>query len=118
MAESLTIELSDAAYDALRAAAEAANTSPEQLVASTVAERLAGNSNVPLPSVQREDPVLQIMRERGHLVDPRLYPPLPGYLRIPSLGTPELQALLDEIEADTEDEVNLKDVNLADFVER
>lgn len=115
MAKSLTIELSDAQYDALRAAAEAAHTSPEQLASQTVAKRLAENGSQPQTSEPREDPVLQIMRERGHLRDPQEFGPPPQFPGMPPYGTPEWEVWVHEAD---DEEPDLRDVNFADWIER
>ncbi len=112
--KSLTIELSDAAYEALRAAADAAHTSPEQLAASTLSERYDTNTPA-VPEESARDRFIQFMRERGHLRDPRQYPPPPQFPGMPPYGTPEWHVWVHEAD---DEESDLGDVNFADWVER
>ncbi len=119
MSKTLTISLSDEQYEAIRAAAEAAQQTPEELVAATIGDRFGAKGTGQSAPVCAEDPVIQIMRERGHLVDPRAYPPPPQFSGIPAYGTPEWEAMIqEELERDPEDEVDWERINLADFVER
>lgn len=118
MAKSLTIELSDADYEAVRAAAEAADTSPEQLVAAIIAGRYGVNGTAAQGAHPVPDPLIQYMRERGHLVDPRTFPPPPHLPDMPLYGTPEWDEMLEEFDEDIDDEVDWSRINLADYVER
>jgi hypothetical protein len=118
MTTTLTIHLSDADYQAVRVAAAQANQTPEELIAATVAERFGANGQTRQDAWPAPDPLIQFMRERGHLVDPRSFPPPPQLPNMPPYGTPEWKAMLEEFDEDTEDEVDWTRINLADFVER
>jgi hypothetical protein len=119
MARSLTIHLSDEQYEAVRAAAEQARQSPEELIAATVAAQFVANGGTQQGVGQAEDPVIQLMRKRGHLVDPRAYPPPPRFPGMPAYGSPEWESMIqEEIDGDPEDEIDWTRINLADFVER
>ncbi|HEX6820325.1 MAG TPA: hypothetical protein VF120_18250 [Ktedonobacterales bacterium] len=115
MAKTLTIELSDAQYDALRAAAEAAHTSPERLAADTVAGHFDANNHAPESARPTLDPLIQFMRERGHLRDPHEFGPPPQFPGMPPYGTPEWEVWVHEAD---DEEPDLRDVNFADWVER
>jgi hypothetical protein len=123
MSKTITIQLSDDEYEAVRAAAQRAGQTPEALVAAAIAERLGTDSSATLAAGQgarpAQDPLIQFMRERGHLVDPRTMPPPPQLPGMPAYGTPEWDRWVEEMdEEDAGDEFNFTGVNLADFVER
>lgn len=119
MSRTLTIHLSDAQYEAIRAAAQQAKQSPEELIAAMVAARFGANGAKGQSARPVDDPVVQIMRERGHLVDPRSYPPPPRFPGMPAFGSPEWESMIqEEIDGEPEDEVDWTRINLADFVER
>lgn len=118
MARTLTIELSDAEYEALCAAADAAHISPEQLAASSLARRLDMSEPVPQTHRQARDAFIQRMRDQGVFLDPSSLPKHPLNSAIPAYGTPEWAAALREIEEDSEDDVDWSRVNFADWVER
>jgi len=121
MAKTLTIHLSDAQYEAVRAAAEQAQQSPEELIAATVAARFGDYGPTGQSTRPAQDPLIQFMRERGHLVDPRSLPPPPQLPDMPSYGTPEWEAMLEEIGEELSDAAERMGIdlgNLADLVER
>jgi len=118
MSKILTIHLSDTQYEAVRAAAQQAQQSPEELIAATVAARFGDNRPTGQTTRPAHDPLIQFMRERGHLVDPSSFPPPPHLPDMPPYGTPEWGAMLEEFDKDMDDEVDWTRVNLADFVER
>lgn len=121
MAKDITIHLSEAAYQAVRAAAERARQTPEELIAATVAERYGANGQTGQDARPAQDPLIQFMRERGHLVDPRSLPPPPHLPDMPPYGTPEWDDMLEEIGEELSDAAERMGVdlgNLADLVER
>jgi hypothetical protein len=119
MSQSITIQLSDAAYQAVRAAAARADRSPEELIAETVTEHFdqskAGQTERIAAS---EDPVIRVMRERGHLVDPRAYPAPPMLSDMPPHGSPEEAQMLEEIGHELSDALERTGKSLGDLVER
>ncbi len=121
MSKTLTIHLSDAQYEAIRAAAERAKQSPEELIAATVAARFGDNGPTGPGARPAQDPLIQFMRERGHLVDPHSFPPPPHLPDMPPYGTPEWDDMLEEIGQELSDAVEAMDGdlgNLADLIER
>ncbi len=116
MTVNLTIQLSDAAYEAVRAAAERAHQSPEELIAATLAERYGEIAGTPQPL--GEDPLIQVMRERGHLVDPKSYLPYPGVDDLPPRGSPERAQLEKEIGEELSDAVERSGLSIVDLIER
>lgn len=117
MSKTITITVSDEAYEALRSAAQQAHQSPEELVAVAVATRFHTVRN---PSVNSspEDPVIAVMRARGHLVDPSTLPPYPGVEDLPPKGSPEEAQLLEELGNEASDALERMGVDIADLVER
>lgn len=120
MAKSLIIELSDAQYEALRAAAEAAHTSPEQLVASTVAQHYDMNKPATSQESSREA-FIQFMRARGHLRNSGEISSPPPLADMPRYGTPEWDQMVEEIGdelSDAAEAMGTDLANLSDLVER
>jgi hypothetical protein len=121
MSKSITIHLTDEQYEAVRAAAERAKQSPEKLVAATVAARFGDNGSTGQTTRPAQDPLIQFMRERGHLVDPKDFPPYPQPTDMPPYGTPEWDAMLEEIGEELSDAAERMGIdlgNLADLIER
>jgi CubicO group peptidase (beta-lactamase class C family) len=120
MSKTITIQLSDAEYEAVRAVAARAGQTMEALVAAAIAERLGTDSQAAEQGARpAQDPLIQFMRERGHLVDPRTMPPPPEFPGMPAYGTPEWDRWVEEMEEEEAgDEFDFTGVNLADFVER
>jgi hypothetical protein len=55
------------------------------------------------------------MRERGHLVDPKSMPPPPTFPDMPPYGTPEWDAMLEEIGEELSDAVERSGISLSDL---
>lgn len=122
MSKSLTISLSDTQYEAIRAAAVQAHQTPEELIAATVAERFGANGQTRPSARPAQDPLIQFMRERGHLVDPRTMPPPPTVPGMPPYGTPEWDQWVEEIAAELSEVAEAMGIDLssslANLVER
>lgn len=116
MSRTLSITLPDADYEALRAAAERAGVSPEQLAAAAVTQNVAARK---LPAAPGEDPVLAIMRARGHLEDPAVIAAtMPSFDDLPPRGSPEEAKLLEEIGEELSDALEEMGLTINDLVER
>ena len=117
MSKTITITLPDDAYEALQTAAQRANRSPEELVTDAVTAQYSTTENR-LESSAQEDPVLAVMRSRGHLVDPHSLPPYLGVAELPPKGSPEEAQLLEEIGNEASDALERMGIDIADLVER
>lgn len=117
MSKTITITLPDDTYEALQNAARDARRSPEELVADTVATRFNTIGNR-MENSAKEDPVLAVMRARGHLVDPHSLPPYPGIAELPPQGSLEEAELLEEIGNEASDALERMGIDIADLVER
>jgi hypothetical protein len=123
MSQTITISLPDPDYVALRAAAARANQSPEEFVTATIRERFGAHSLSPMQppsSAPRpvEDPVIAMMRARGHLVEPSTLPRDPARLDLPAPGSPEERQLLEEIGREASDALDRIGLHVTDLVER
>jgi hypothetical protein len=58
------------------------------------------------------------MRERGHLVDPKSYPPYPGVADLPLRGSAEEAQLLEEIGDELSDALEQSGLTIVDLIER
>ncbi|MGH2514469.1 MAG: hypothetical protein ACRDHP_02330 [Ktedonobacterales bacterium] len=117
MSKTITITIPDEAYEALQSAAQRANRSPEELVADAVTTRfhMVQEQSASSPP---EDPVIAVMRARGHLVDPSTLPPYPGVADLPPKGSPEEAQLLEELGNEASDALERMGIDIADLVER
>jgi hypothetical protein len=118
MTKTLTITMSDEQYEALQAAATRAQRSPEEQATVTLAERLHGLPDGELPGTSKEDPLIAIMRARGHLVDPTTLPPYPGVDEIPPEGTPERKQFEEELGNELSDALEQSGLSILDLIER
>jgi hypothetical protein len=123
MAKSLTIHLSDAQYEAIRAAAERARQSPEELIAATVAARFGEpqpNAKPPAqtPEQQAKDVFLSALRERGLLAEPKSLPPYPGVEKLSPRGSPERAQLEEKIADELSDGLERSGLSILDLIER
>ena len=122
MPRTLSIILPDADYEALRTAAERAGASPEALAAATILRDIAARqlATPPTPSARPgEDPVLAIMRARGHLEDPAVIAAtMPSFDDLPPRGSPEEARLLEEIGEELSEAWRATGKSLADLIER
>ncbi len=118
MSKTLTIQLSDADYEAVRVAAERAKQSPEQLIAETIAERF-GQPRSPDASFQEsKNRLLALMRAHGHLVEPRNVPPQHGGADLPPYGSAEEAQLMREIGDELSDALEQSGLSILDLIER
>ncbi|HEX6796211.1 MAG TPA: hypothetical protein VF116_00705 [Ktedonobacterales bacterium] len=122
MSRTLSITLPDAEYEALRAAAARAGLSPEALAAGIVRQNMAVRQ-LPTPATPAarpaEDPVLAIMRARGHLEDPAVIAAtMPSFDDLPPRGSPEEAKLLEEIGQELSDALEEMGLTINDLVER
>src|SRR5579872_1215339 len=116
MSKTITITVSDEAYEALQSAAQQAHRSPEALVADAVATRFhgapdAGTSHVASEQVKTQtdadrqavayqealDRLTAVMRERGHLAEPQGLPTPFATIEIPPEGSPEREQWEEEL---------------------
>lgn len=122
MPRTLSITLPDADYEALRAAAARAGLSTEALAAGIVRQNMAARQ-LPTPNTPAarpaEDPVLAIMRARGHLEDPAVIAAtMPSFDDLPPRGSPEEAKLLEEIADEFGEAWRATGKSLADLIER
>lgn len=119
MPRTLSITLPDADYEALRAAAERAGVTPEALAAAAVTQNVAARERPAQPAQPGEDPVLAIMRARGHLEDPAVIAAtMPSFDDLPPRGSPEEARLLEEIAEEFGEAWRATGKSLADLIER
>jgi hypothetical protein len=91
---------------------------PEELIATTLAERFGANAPAGHGFRPAQDPLIQFMRERGHLVDPRTFPPPPQLPGLLAYGTSEWGRWVEEDEEESDETFEQMGINLADWVER
>jgi hypothetical protein len=112
MAKNITISLTDAEYESLRAASAAAHQTPEELAVVTITQRFAPIVPRVSPSVEN---VLNHLRAQGLLVET---PSGVDTSNLPPPGTPERA----QFEAELTDEVSAAfdqaGLNILDYIER
>lgn len=122
MSKSLSISLSDAQYEALQVAAAQAHQTPEELIATTVAERFGGDfqgaATVQTPGQEAKERLLARLREQGLLVNPKTLPPYPGAEDLPPRGSPERAQLEEEIGEELSDALESSGLSILDLIER
>lgn len=122
MPRTLSIILPDADFEALRTSAERVGVSPEALAAAALMRDVAAQQ-LPTPSAPSitpgEDPVLAIMRARGHLEDPAVIAAtMPSFDDLPPPGSPEEAQLMEEIADEFGEAWRATGKSLADLIER
>jgi hypothetical protein len=118
MSKTLTIHLSDADYEAVRAAAEQANQSPEELIATAAAERFGAKSQSQSAIHESREAFIAALRAQGLLADTTGLPPYPGTEDLPPPGSPEEAQLLKDIGDELSDALEQSGLSILDLIER
>ena len=111
MAKNITVSLSDAEYEAVRAASAAAHQTPEEVIVATIAERFPLSTASVSPAVEN---FLNHLRAQGLLAET----PHVGVADVPARGTPERAILEADIEEGLSDALDQSGLSVLDLIER
>lgn len=119
--QTYSVHLSDEDVERLRVAAAAHNQTPEDALQTTVEDALSHIEPF-APQTQpgdarKLDPMIAVMRERGHLASTPTYQP-PAGVEIPPYGSPEFDQLLDQLGEEASDALDRMGIDVLDLVER
>lgn len=116
-----TVHLSDEDVERLRLAAEARHQTPDEALQATVEEAMSNikpfAAQAQSRDVRTSDPMIAVMRERGHLTSVPAYQP-PTDVELPKYGSPEFDQLLEQIGAEASDALEQMGLDVIDLVER
>lgn len=115
MTKSLTITISDAEYDALRAAASTGHTTPEEVASAVIAARFDGIGD---EWKRFDDEFLAQLRDRGLLIEPGNVAPTPKLAEIPPAGSPERVQFEERLADELSDALDESGKTILDLVER
>lgn len=118
MSKSITIALSDEAYEALRRASEQAHQPAEEMAANIINDRLGGVRKATAEELEARDRLIAELRAHGVVTDPKSIPPYPGAEDLPPYGSPEWQQLWDEITEELGDAFERSGLSILDLIER
>lgn len=111
MAKNITVSLSDAEYEAVRAASAAAHQTPEETIVAVIAERFFLSPASVSPSVEN---FLNHLRAQGLLIET----PHADVADVPPHDTPERALLEDSIEEGLSDALDQSGLSILDLIER
>jgi hypothetical protein len=123
VAKKLTITVPDDAYASLQSVAKAAHCAPEELATQAVLEHLGAliqQGERPQPAADQggRDAALAVMRQRGHLVEPRPIPHHAGGGALPPTGSLPRARLDEEVAAALGDALIQSGLSVLDLIER
>lgn len=115
MPKSITITISDAEYDALRSAASASSTTPEEVASAVVAARFER----PDGEWKRfDEALLAQLRSQGLLIEPHNVPLPPRLAEIPPAGTTERTQFEERLADELSDALEASGKTILDLIER
>jgi len=120
--QTYTVHLSDEDVERLRIAANARQQTPDEVLQATVEEAISHftpltSQSAQAGDVRTSDPMIAVMRARGHLVELPEYHP-PAGVEIPPYGSPEFDQLLELLAAEASDALERSGLDITDLVER
>lgn len=115
MSKSIIITISDAEYDALRAAASASSTTPEEVASAVVAARFdrAGDE-----WKRFDEALLAQLRNQGLLIEPSNVPLPPKLAEIPPAGTTQRAQFEERLADELSDALEASGKTILDLIER
>ena len=120
MSKSITISLSDEAYEALRRVSDQAHQTAEEMAAAVITRDLG--TSLPLPKEEtpgvNKDRLLAVLRGRGLYIDPRTQPPHPLTALLPPRESADEAKLIDEIGEALSEALDRSGKSISDLVER
>jgi predicted transcriptional regulator len=120
MPKSITITVSDSAYEALQAAAKNAQQSPEELIVDAIARHYHLQDSEPEASPEREarEAILAQMRANGHLVEFGQSTTHSEQGETPPTDSPERAQWEDKIGDDLSQALEESGLDITDLIER
>jgi hypothetical protein len=112
MAVNITISLTDAEYESLRAASAAAHQTPEEMAGATIAQRFAPSVARVSPSVEN---LLNHLRAQGLLAET---PSGVDLSDLPPAGTPERAQFEAELAEEVSAAFDQAGLDILDYIER